>query len=155
MVCLACSFVRLKFSTEPNRSLHFFFAIIMEFFSTFVLIIVTLILYVYWFLKKSYSYFDNKDFPTLKPTFILGNMGDALLLRKSLALNFYDLHKQMEPHKYAGFYFLHKPFVMFRDPDLIKSVLIKDFVHFHDHGMPYYPETDPMYHNLLRMNGNF
>ena len=41
---------------------------------------------------------------------------------------------------------------MIRDPDLAQKILIKDFSHFHDHGVPADP-NNPLDQNLFTMNG--
>uniref|UniRef100_A0AAT9UU66 Cytochrome P450 6AED1 n=1 Tax=Maconellicoccus hirsutus TaxID=177089 RepID=A0AAT9UU66_MACHI len=119
-----------------------------------LLIIVGSILQSYWFFKKSYRFFDENHFPTLKPTFVFGNLGDAITFKKSLALTIYDLYNKLEAHKFAGLYMLHRPFVMIRDAELIKNILIKDFVYFRDRGIACKEDAEPLNNNLLRIDGD-
>ncbi|KZC14178.1 Cytochrome P450 6k1 [Dufourea novaeangliae] len=66
------------------------------------------------------------------PTPFLGNFGDCILLKKS-ATNFVkDLYDQSKGLRYMGFYIFDKPFLLIRDPELIKHVLVKDFSVFCD-----------------------
>ncbi|XP_065225686.1 cytochrome P450 6a9-like [Planococcus citri] len=123
----------------------------MSLFCSLLLILVIVLLYLCWFFKKSHTYFNDKCFPTLEPTFVLGNLADAILLRKSLAVTVYDLYEKLRPYKYAGLYWLHRPFVMLRDPEMIKNILIRDFAHFPDRGIHCDEKEEPLNNNLIRM----
>lgn len=49
-------------------------------------------------------------------------------MRKSAGVVVGELHKQAaDEDDVIGFYILHKPFLLVRNPELIKQMLIKDF----------------------------
>ena len=50
--------------------------------------------------------------------------------------------------KFGGIYFITKPVFFVTDLDLLKTVLIKDFQHFHDRGMYYNIKDDPLSGNI-------
>lgn len=127
----------------------------MYFINSVILIVVSVLLYVYWLFKKTYTFFDRNGIPYLKPTWLLGNMGDALMLKKPLAVVHLELYRKLEPYKFAGLFTFHKPSIMVRDPELIKHILIKDFSHFHDRGFPVNKEIEPLGNHLLSMRGIF
>jgi hypothetical protein len=63
----------------------------------------------------------------MKPTLPFGNMGDAILLRKSSAEMMKKLYDQFPEEPYVGIYQFLRPLLLIRDPELIKQVMVKDF----------------------------
>ena len=118
-----------------------------------ILIAVSLLLYIYWSIKKAHKFFENRNIPYIKPNFVFGNMMDAILLRKPLAQVYLDLYKDLAPHAFGGVFTMKKPSILIRDPDLLKNVLIKDFAFFTDRGMNTVREVDPLSHSLFAMRG--
>ncbi|XP_065206696.1 uncharacterized protein LOC135836046 [Planococcus citri] len=122
--------------------------------STLFLIIVTGLLYIYWFLKQSHKFFDQYGIPYPKPHWLFGNMKDMILCKKVAWLVYKDLYDKHVYDRFIGVYTLHKPTVMIRDPELIKSILVKDFSHFRDRGFPVNKEAEPLGDNLFSMTGD-
>lgn len=125
----------------------------MSFLSSVILLTITLLCYVYWRFKKSREFFDKNAIPYLEPTILVGNMGDSLVKGKSTSIIYRELYKKLEPHKYAGFFNFHTPFVMIRDPELIRHVLIKDFNHFCDRDNNSSTEMDRLGKHLFALKG--
>lgn len=122
------------------------------YFGTSLLLLVTCaVLSLYWYLKKSYSFFEQHGIPYIKPSFLFGNMIDVILLRKSFAEGCADLYKTLEPHRFAGIYAGTKPMVLIRDPNLLKDILIKDFAYFSDRGWKVDPSVEPLSNHLFTM----
>lgn len=87
----------------------------------------------YWFMTKNFNYWAKRNVFQLKPVPFLGDFGDCILQRKCVGDAIRDLYEKSKGHKLFGFYVYHKPFLMIRDPELIKQVLIKDFEYFRNH----------------------
>ncbi|XP_065214526.1 probable cytochrome P450 6a18 [Planococcus citri] len=117
-------------------------------------LVVTLILYLYRYFKKSHRYFEKYGIPCTKSHWYYGHMEDAIRCKKSYVMTLKELYEKSEPHRFVGLYTMQRPAVMIRDPELLKSILIKDFDHFHDHGVYYSKEAEPMSHNLFNMAGD-
>ncbi|XP_065214564.1 cytochrome P450 6k1-like [Planococcus citri] len=126
----------------------------MYLYNSVILLIISSVLYLYWYLKKTYSFFEQHGIPYIKPTFVFGNLTDVILLRKSMAEAFADLYKSLEPHKFAGIYAGTKPMIMIRDPELLKDILIKDFAYFSDRGFNVDQTLEPLSYNLFLMKGD-
>lgn len=48
---------------------------------------------------------------------------------------------------------LYKPFLIVNDPDLIRNILTKEFTNFHDRGIFYNEEIDPLSGHLFQLPG--
>jgi cytochrome P450 family 6 len=109
---------------------------------------------LYAYFKLSYTYWKKRNVPYIKPKFPFGNLGDALLFRKSIGQTYENIYKKLEGEKYGGIYAFAKPRFIFRDPDIIKNILVKDFSSFHDRGFYMDEELEPMTGHLFLLPGN-
>jgi cytochrome P450 family 6 len=108
---------------------------------------------VYVYFKVSFNYWKKRNVPYAKPTFPYGNLGDILLLRASIGHLFENIYKELDGEMYGGTFALTKPGFIFRDPDIIKNVLVKDFSHFHDRGFYMDEELEPLAGHLFLLPG--
>ncbi|XP_021931304.1 cytochrome P450 6k1-like [Zootermopsis nevadensis] len=109
--------------------------------------------WLYYYFTANFNYWKNKGVPYLKPVPFFGNLIEIGLHRKTQAEGFRELYRKLEGQMFGGIFQTRIPMIMFRDPDLIKHVLIKDFSHFHDRGMPHDVENDPISANLVILEG--
>jgi cytochrome P450 family 6 len=112
---------------------------------------VFLVLYAYF--KYSYSYWKKKGVVYLEPSFPFGNMGDAMLQRKSSGLIFQDFYNKLDGHELGGTFSFSRPTLIVREPEMIKNILVKDFAHFHDHGAYFDEVGDPLSAHLFMLTG--
>lgn len=97
-----------------------------------LVILVAVFTVFYYFLHRQYSYWERKGFKT-HPEFgyIFGHFKKLFINRMSFADFINQLYKSTnEP--FIGIYGILRPMLFVRDPDLIQSILIKDFSHFTD-----------------------
>ncbi|PNF28550.1 putative cytochrome P450 6a14 [Cryptotermes secundus] len=116
-------------------------------------LLVCLLVAFYVYFKMSFTYWKQRNVAYIKPTFPFGNFSDLLLLRKPIGHVFIDLYRKLGGEKYGGFYTLAKPGFVFRDPDIIKSILVKDFSSFHDRGFFTDEEFEPLTGHLFLLTG--
>jgi len=109
---------------------------------------------VYVYFKVSFNYWKKRNVPYAKPNFPFGNFGDILLFRETLGIVFENIYKELEGEKYGGTYALTKPGFIFRDPDIIKNIIVKDFSSFHDRGFFIDKEFDPLTGHLFLLSGS-
>jgi cytochrome P450 family 6 len=77
-----------------------------------------------------------------------------MLFRKASIGNLFEnVYKELDGEKYGGTYALTKPGFIFRDPDIIKNVLVKDFSSFHDRGFYMDEELEPLTGHLFLLPG--
>jgi cytochrome P450 family 9 len=60
-----------------------------------------------------------------------------------------DIYNRLKGHKYGGVYQLMNPFLILRDPELIKMVTIKDFEHFLDRQGTINEDAEPLFGKAL------
>lgn len=104
------------------------------------------------YVKYLYSYWDRKGFPSEKPRIPFGSLTPIIRIKTTMGELMRDIHlKHTEP--YVGIYYLMRPALLIRDPALVKRILISDFEHFHDRGVHYDEQVDPVGANLFGMRG--
>ena len=118
-----------------------------------IILFITFVFYIYWHFKKAHKFFDENGIPYLKPKILVGSLSDVLFKQKPMAVLHLELYRKLEPYKFAGYFSFHTPFIMVRDPELIKHIMIKDFVHFYDRGNKLNTDVDRLGNHLLAMKG--
>ncbi|KAJ8728420.1 hypothetical protein PYW08_016805 [Mythimna loreyi] len=117
-------------------------------------LLTTLVGYIIYSYKQMNEFFQRrgvKHFPGL-PFF--GNMYDTTFLKKHFLDEIQAIHDAFPDEKYVGFMEFTMPVLLIRDPDLIKSIIVKDFDHFTDHREFFTEESDPLFAgSLLLMKG--
>jgi cytochrome P450 family 6 len=112
---------------------------------------VLAVLYAYF--KLSFTYWKKRNVPYVTPNFPFGNIGDVLSIKKSFGHAYEDLYKKLDGQKYGGIYAFTKPMFIFRDPDIIKNILVKDFTSFYDRGLFNDEDIDPLIGHLFLLSG--
>jgi cytochrome P450 family 6 len=109
----------------------------------------------YLFVKWSYNYWDRRGIPSPDPTFPYGNMWDVgtKIHPCHLMQKFYNQFKGSSA-PFVGVYVLLWPSVMCLSLDFVKSVMAKDFQHFHDRGIYYNEKGDPLSAHLFALDGH-
>lgn len=116
-----------------------------------ILLLLTLLL-VFAFVKYVYSYWDRKGFPCLQPSIPFGCLGPLVI--KELCFGEVIRNVYMTTRApFVGIYLLFRPALLIRDPELVKRILMTDFDYFHDRGLQYDEENDPIGAFLLAMPG--
>jgi cytochrome P450 family 6 len=117
-------------------------------------VVACLLAVTYIYFKKSFSYWKDKNVPYVEPTFPFGNFTDMMLFRKPIGQIHVDIYKKLDGAKYGGTYIFTKPGFVFRDPDIIRNVLVKDFTNFHDRGFIADEELEPLSGHLFFLPGS-
>lgn len=111
----------------------------------FIIISITTL---YSHLTRNFNHWKNKNVQYLKPIPIFGNFYVVSTLQLSIGQFLHDLYnKTMLP--FIGFFVFDKPFLLIRDPEIIKGCLVKDFEHFGDRSITDNIEDDEMGSSIL------
>lgn len=119
-----------------------------------LLLVFSILAITYVNIKNRHKYWLKKKVPFIKPKHLFfGNTTE--LLRKGVPLVKYHetIYNELAPHKYGGYFHFIKPVFVIRDPDLIKTILIKDFPYFTDRGSMFTDEKEPLTLNLFNLGG--
>lgn len=99
--------------------------------SLIISVIITLIIVIYFWLKKRNNYWNERGFLQPESSSFLG-----VTKGKTPFQGLDDRYKDFKGRaKAIGIYQFLVPNIFLIDPDLIKHVLMKDFSYFHDRGM--------------------
>ena len=86
-----------------------------------------LFIFIYFYIQHKLSYWKRKGISSPPTHWLFGNFKDAILGRISVGTLLGKLHKEAGDEPFVGIYIMLKPFLLIRDPELIKQVLVKDF----------------------------
>lgn len=97
-------------------------------------IVVALLTAFYFFTKRNYDYWERRNIKTLpNVNYLMGHFKAIFFRERSFANLMLDLYNQTtEP--FAGIYGVFRPILLVRDPELIQSILVKDFNNFVNRG---------------------
>jgi len=109
---------------------------------------------IYYYILKDLNFFKKHNIPYKTPFPILGNMVELILHRESVVdfvNNIYKLHPEA---KYVGMFDMTNPVIVLRDPELIKSIALKNFDLFPHHRSFIEEDQDPLFgKNLFSLKG--
>ena len=97
-----------------------------------IFILFCVIFGFYWYSMRNFNYWQNRGVKTASPIAIFGNFATIIFAKKLTVKLLQEIYEMGRSEPYIGFYALDMPYLMIRDPELIKSVLIKDFNNFPD-----------------------
>ncbi|XP_051169282.1 probable cytochrome P450 6a13 [Leptopilina boulardi] len=116
--------------------------------------ITSFVFVIYFYLKLIiYNYFKRNNIPQDDPIIPFGSLLPIVRGQTSvghLIKESYDRHKLQPFH---GMYMLHVPHLIINDPELIRLILVKDFNYFHDRGLYFNKEVDPISAHLFFLPG--
>ncbi|KAF5273640.1 hypothetical protein FQR65_LT04640 [Abscondita terminalis] len=111
-----------------------------------LLLILAALLHTY--LTRNYNYWKLRGVQSIKPKFFFGSILEIAFGRSHPGL-FIAKHYWKFKQPYFGFYAFTKPYLVVTDPELIKTVLIKDFNNFSNRYFNCDEKIDPVISNGL------
>ncbi|XP_030379305.1 probable cytochrome P450 6v1 [Scaptodrosophila lebanonensis] len=102
-------------------------------YSTNILLgIVTILTAVFIWSRRTYVYWQRRRVKFVQPTHILGNLKKVLKLEESFALQLrrFYFDDSFRNEAVVGIYLFHQPALLIRDLELVRTVLVEDFVSF-------------------------
>ncbi|XP_075984132.1 cytochrome P450 6B5-like [Anticarsia gemmatalis] len=104
----------------------------------------------YWRLQ----YWKRKNVPHDKPLPIVGNFKEYLLFKKYIGLVVKELCEKFPDVPYFGAYYGTEPTLVVKDPELIKTVMTKDFYYFSGRETSKYIHREMLMTNLFNTYGD-
>lgn len=123
--------------------------------NVFIALVVAIVGLVAYYFNKKFSYWENRGFDFIKPEFPFGSLkGVGFKIHFSQkSRDYYEAHKRKA--KAVGLYFFTAPVALITNLETVKHVLVKDFSNFHDRGIYFNAESDPLSAHLFAIEGEF
>ncbi|CAG9827989.1 unnamed protein product [Diabrotica balteata] len=121
--------------------------------SLWIYLLVTLATLVYFYSKRKFSYWKDRNVVHVEPVFFYGNSKPVLRQKIHLSEVIGKLYNKVKSQgkRFGGHYTLFTPQFIPIDLDLIKCILHKDFAHFTNHGFYVNEEKDPLTGHLFNL----
>ncbi|XP_063828737.1 cytochrome P450 6B6-like isoform X1 [Ostrinia nubilalis] len=120
-----------------------------------IIIALIFIVAIYFYNTRNFKYWEKRGVKHDKPIIFFGTGRETFLMRKSITQSFVDLYRKYPNEKVVGFFRSSTPGLLIRDPELIKHVLLTDFVHFYERGIhPDKRGLEPLLSNLFFAEGD-
>ncbi|EEZ99187.1 cytochrome P450 9e2 [Tribolium castaneum] len=117
-------------------------------------LIVILVLYLVNLSTKNFDHWEKRRVKYVKPFPFVGNLLPTVLKTKSTAELIQHLYKAFPNERFVGIFQFNTPILLIRDPELIKSIAIKNFDNFVDHYGFANDDIDPLWaKNLFASQG--
>lgn len=108
----------------------------------------------YMYATYHYGHWKNMGVPHDPPTTLFGNMGDIILGRKPLYAVVQSHYDRFDGRPYFGMYEARKPALVVRDPELVYTLMIKEFGSFYDRNADKVSfEHDKLFDHLVNLRG--
>lgn len=92
--------------------------------------IFAVLLSLYLYVTRNFNYWKNRGVKELKPVVFFGNIASCLTGSGNPPKLVSYAYKQGEGENMIGIHVFDKPYLILRDPELIRDVFIKDFSNF-------------------------
>lgn len=100
-----------------------------------ILVLSALLWLVYKYCTSNYNYWKDRSVPYAEPRFPFGTEKDMVLRKVPFGEHYQNIYNKFKNVKMIGAYRVNKPYLILKDPELIKHVMVKDFHHFSDRGI--------------------
>lgn len=97
-----------------------------------LLLFLTIIFVLYFYYTATFDFFERKGIPFKKPVILFGNIGPRIRGTTSLHEFQLETYNYFKGKRFGGVFEGRRPLLTLMDPDLIKTVTIRDFEHFTD-----------------------
>ncbi|XP_012062211.1 PREDICTED: probable cytochrome P450 6a13 [Atta cephalotes] len=108
---------------------------------------------LYFYLTATFDFWKCRGVPFKKPTVLVGNFGPLLLFRTSQPEGVKEMYQWFKNERFFGAFRVRSPVLILRDPDLVRSVCVKDFACFVNRGIPINNDQDPLSGHLFNLEG--
>ena len=122
--------------------------------SDLIAILAIVISIGYYYVQKSYKYWNKRGIVTAPSAFPFGTFTPIVLQKSSFGDHFTQLYNQYyKDNKLVGTYAGLRPSILVCDPEIVRLMFIKDFQHFRDRGVYIDEVRDPLSGHLFSLRG--
>jgi cytochrome P450 family 6 len=123
------------------------------FFDPIILCLIIICTFLYYYSTSTYDKWKKLNVLHIEPVPLFGNIFKMIIELERQINSFGRIYHRFPGAKICGFYQMRTPFLMIRDPELINTIMIKDFSHFTDHGFDNDESVNIMARSLFFSNG--
>ncbi|XP_014286446.1 probable cytochrome P450 6a17 isoform X2 [Halyomorpha halys] len=124
--------------------------------SALLIVVISLLAYVFYWARDVNQTWKRRGVKHKKPVMFFGNLLENLFAKqeqKHISILYADICNEFPDEPVIGFYNFTNPWLLVKDAEYIEKILIKDFVHFTDHGFAINEEKNPLDAQLFNMVG--
>lgn len=86
----------------------------------------------YVFSKRRYTYWERKGFKSLpNPSWIVGHFWSTVTQQEQISAFLEKIYKTTTD-PFIGIYSIFRPILLVQDPEIVRTILVKDFQYFTD-----------------------
>lgn len=113
-----------------------------------LIILAAIIAPIYFHFTSNLDFWAKKGLTHLKPKILFGSFLPVLLGKRNPGQFFTDVYNTYTD-PYIGLFIFNRPYLLLRDPEVIKNILVKDFNNFSNRSNADCSITDPIGANNL------
>ncbi|XP_078037570.1 cytochrome P450 6A1-like [Augochlora pura] len=113
--------------------------------------IVVVLLLLYYYSTSTHNFWKKRGVPGPEPIPFFGNTVAVLFSRLSMGQYMREIYAKYKSEPMVGVFIRRSPLLILNDPELIKTVLIKDFTKFSDRGMTVNEQAEPLSQHLFAL----
>jgi cytochrome P450 family 9 len=124
--------------------------------SDWIILVTGIVTAIYLWGTWNHNHFKKRNVPYMKPVPFFGNMKPAICSKNKEHFPDYILrtYRELKGHPYGGTFSFMQPVIVLRDPELIRTITVKDFDHFTDHQSFFNEATEPLWgKSLFNLSG--
>jgi cytochrome P450 family 6 len=104
---------------------------------------------LYLYFTRNFKFWQKLGIPYLKPTPFVGNFKECAFQKVNIGKHLQQIYEQHSDKPYVGIFSFDKPFLLVRDLELVKNILVKDFQNFMDRVVSLDENLDPLSSKIL------
>nr|QZM07477.1 cytochrome P450 monooxygenase CYP345BA3 [Lasioderma serricorne] len=108
---------------------------------------------IYKYVTRNFDYWKTRGVPYVKPIPIFGNTWKLVSFKLTIGVFFQDLYNSVK-QPFFGVFIFDTPALIIKDPELVKSILIKDFSVFDNHSVLDGTNLEPLVPHMLFFTRN-
>jgi cytochrome P450 family 6 len=125
------------------------------FLNFFISFTIVLIVGFYWFYKRSWSFWSDRNIQFIKPQFPAGNINDVIKAENHFGTSMKKIYDEMKKTgiDYCGVFTFTEKSLLVLTPEFAKTILVRDFNTFMNRGIYCNERDDPMSAHLFFIAG--
>lgn len=113
--------------------------------------IVAAVLLFYYYSVANYNFWKRQGVLGPKPVPLFGNVAPIMFTKMSVGDCMQSIYKRYKAEPIVGIFIRRKPSLLIIDPELIKTILIKDFAKFANRGVNVNEVAEPLSQHLFAL----